>query len=213
MYKDDTSIRMVTTVLQLGKLMSSNVLILKYASQISWEVVELIGRSSGHWRHVLGCTVCHSLVFVLSPLFAGVAGSFIMNPFLFTDPPQKKDLQIALVFLNCDKSMTSGNLRKEKNCLAFTSRSWSTSVRFQGRNLKQKSWREGATCRLALCLLTGSCLVSFFMIPRTNFSGNSAIHSGLGHHTSIPYSPPICWPDLSNSIEDFSSQKKLDCVN
>jgi hypothetical protein len=37
-----------------------------------------------------------------------------MNPFLFTDPPQKKDLQIALVFLNCDKSMTSGNLRKEK---------------------------------------------------------------------------------------------------
>lgn len=114
MYKDDTSIRMVTTVLQLGKLMSSNVLILKYASQISWEVVELIGRSSGHWRHVLGCTVCHSLVFVLSPLFAGVAGSFIMNPFLFTDPPQKKDLQIALVFLNCDKSMTSGNLRKEK---------------------------------------------------------------------------------------------------
>lgn len=128
-------------------------------------------------------------------------------------PPKKKDLQIALVFLNCDKSMTSGNLRKEKNCLAFTSRSWSTSVRFQGRNLKQKSWREGATCRLALCLLTGSCLVGFFMIPRTNFSGNSAIHSGLGHHTSIPYSSPICWPDLGNSIEDFSSQKKLDCVN
>lgn len=112
MYNDDASIKTVTTVLPVGKLMSSKVLIVKYASQSSWEVMDLVGRPSGHGRHVLGCTVDHSLVLAL-PLFSGgPAGSFITYPCLFRDP-QTKDLQMALVFFNHNPLMTRGNSRKK----------------------------------------------------------------------------------------------------
>lgn len=140
--------------------------------------MEPMGRPSGLWRHVLGCAVDHSLVLASLLFSCPLAGSFIMHPCLCTDP-KTKALQIALVFFNYDKLMTWGNLRKEKTCLTFTSRSQSTCGGIQDRNLKQKSWCKDAFCRLVLWLLTSSCLTSFVMLRRTNFSGNSATHRGL----------------------------------